>query len=313
MSGLRNVLRASGLLPKRLSHSIELRLKVWADGGFAGDICDIPRAELDWASPKQMISVAALLAEVGRYTPAVEAVERALNRDPQALKRGCYAGLLAVLGAMRPDLAVGHRSEVEAAEKFRRAAGTFVRLVRENAHSIAVVGNSPSELGRRRGQEIDKRNLVIRFNSFSTDPQYRADVGSRVDVWCRDVNYRNMRRRDGEGFQVELVPIPIYWRMKNGQDTLVDALLRGAALEEVPQTLHAELRERLEAPPSSGLSILYWLRSILGSLDEVLVAGFSLTDQVDGPTHYSKVPRLRAMPPHDWTRERVLFDELVRA
>ena len=306
-------LLARGFRSKPFNAVLEAHLAPWRDGEFAGNNCDIPKSMLTGASPTQMISAAALLAEVGRLNDAVLTVERALRLDRHILTRCRYAGLTGVLGAMCPDLVIRHGADVLAAERFRSFAGTFARLVKESDGSIAVVGNSPAELGRGRGEEIDRRRLVVRFNSFSTAPEFRADFGSKVDVWSRDINYRNMRRRDSERFQVELLPIPVYWRVKNGQDALVDAMLRDATIEEVPQTLHSELRTKLGAPPSSGLSVLYWLRELLGSLDDVLIAGFSLSDQVSGPTHYSSVPPLKAPPPHDWQRERAFFDDLIKA
>ena len=49
--------------------------------------------------------------------------------------------------------------------------------------TIALVSNAPSLLGSGFGGEIDKADLVVRFNRFTTEG-YEADVGSRTDVYA---------------------------------------------------------------------------------------------------------------------------------
>jgi hypothetical protein len=56
---------------------------------------------------------------------------------------------------------------------------------------------------------------------------------------------------------------------------------------------------------------LFWIRAILGSLDGVLITGFSMVDQLDGPTHYNQAPERARPPPHAWLEEKKMFDRLV--
>lgn len=49
--------------------------------------------------------------------------------------------------------------------------------------SIAIVGNSPCAIGLNKGSEIDKNDLVIKFNNFSNSGKYQKDYGTRNDIW----------------------------------------------------------------------------------------------------------------------------------
>ncbi|MDR1370515.1 MAG: glycosyltransferase family 29 protein [Dysgonamonadaceae bacterium] len=54
--------------------------------------------------------------------------------------------------------------------------------------TVACVGNSPSELGKGRGQEIDAHDVVIRFNNFDVGPEYSADYGEKTSIWVRNMS-----------------------------------------------------------------------------------------------------------------------------
>ncbi len=49
--------------------------------------------------------------------------------------------------------------------------------------TIAIVGNNGSELGKGKGKEIDKHDVVIRFNNFPNG--YEDDYGKKTNIWVR--------------------------------------------------------------------------------------------------------------------------------
>lgn len=55
--------------------------------------------------------------------------------------------------------------------------------------TICVVGNFPSELNKNNGTNIDKNDVVIRFNDFPIGNEYIADYGSKTNVWVVANNF----------------------------------------------------------------------------------------------------------------------------
>jgi hypothetical protein len=91
----------------------------------------------------------------------------------------------------------------------------------------------------------------------------------------------------------------------------IEYMQRNEPLDIVPVSLLSTLAVACGAPPSSGITTLAWIESILDSLDGVSVCGFALTDQKDGLKHYFKNPERKKAAPHDWNKEREIFDRML--
>lgn len=210
-------------------------------------------------------------------------------------------------------------AEREALEKARRR---FARAERDRHRlwqrladpglSIAVVGNSPVELGRGRGPEIDSHDIVVRFNHFSLAPGYVADYGRKVSVIVRsgaeDPSYdlHMSQNRDTIISGLRLAEITGGWKTFN---KLSD---RGIPVSWFPQDMAQPLADLLHARPSSGTYFLQTLRHFRQDLRNVDFYGFAFTDQTGaeaGPAHY--FDSARPSLPHDWQHERRLYDQLV--
>ena len=51
--------------------------------------------------------------------------------------------------------------------------------------TVAVVGNAASIIQQKYGDEIDSVDVVVRINRGGYRfPQYRKQMGTRIDVWC---------------------------------------------------------------------------------------------------------------------------------
>lgn len=196
----------------------------------------------------------------------------------------------------------------------------FEALMRDRSVRIAVVGNSPIEAGRGRGAEIDRHDLVIRFNNYSDDPAYAADYGRRTDVWVRAGSHAGVWRRQPQTYR---------WIVFSGPDRrhhgvrawdVIDVVAGGGHAAFVPTRIATDLSRSLGYAPSAGLLILYWLKCLRGTLTDgsVSLYGFSLDDQPAGEARlYFDRPDEgiadKHVSRHNWTAEARMLHNVVMA
>lgn len=178
--------------------------------------------------------------------------------------------------------------------------------------SIAVVGNSPCELGNKQGGAIDAHDEVVRFNYFELAPEYVEDYGCRLTTHGRgtgaseDLAERSLRAERTVICTYDFIHVPRNWTR------WVELHRRGVQLAALPTGVHQDLQKQLLAEPSLGLAFLSWLRSIRGSLPKDSCFGFSFVDQV-GPD--MNTARYFGGPPpaltHRWNLESAIFERMV--
>lgn len=190
----------------------------------------------------------------------------------------------------------------------------FERELADPSRSIAVVGNSPVGLGLGQGAEIDGHDVVIRFNNYSDDAVHVADYGRRTTVWARAATHTTVWRRPAAAFDFILFTGvdrryhgPKFW-------DVLEAYRAGARPGFVPTRVYVDLVQRLGFPPSGGLQILHWLRSLRGPLVEngVRPYGFRMDDQeANRSTHYFKDLTSRPSYWHNWAAEGAYFRSAI--
>lgn len=139
---------------------------------------------------------------------------------------------------------------------------------------IVVVGNGPSAGEGGLGEEIDKFRTVIRLNCFEIDG-YEKHVGARTDIWAvnlatHDTLLKIIERSDKPdsiGRFLIVLPPPEseagelghfasrFHRLLN----LLDALYPGVSVEWIPSEFAADLRDKIGAQPTLGLTVIAWL------------------------------------------------------
>ena len=62
---------------------------------------------------------------------------------------------------------------------------SLTALLRDQTRSIAIVGNSPCELGSGKGPLIDAHDMVARFNRFSVEGEFARDYGRKCTIHVR--------------------------------------------------------------------------------------------------------------------------------
>lgn len=65
------------------------------------------------------------------------------------------------------------------------AGKTETSVIFAPGQSVVLVGNGPSALLGTRGAQIDRFDVVVRFNRFVL-ASYGEQVGTRTDAWCRN-------------------------------------------------------------------------------------------------------------------------------
>ncbi|MBT9292556.1 glycosyltransferase family 29 protein [Prosthecodimorpha staleyi] len=187
------------------------------------------------------------------------------------------------------------------------------QLLSDRSKTIAVVGNSPVQIGRGAGAEIDAHDIVIRFNNFSEDDRFTVDYGRKTTIWARSGGHIDVWRRPPGGF--EFVLFSGADRRYHGAQAwdVLETERAGGRAAFVPTRIFVELVKALDRVPSAGLLILHWLRKIRGPLAAggVSYYGFKLTDQNDGTNRHYFANPTQAKGRHDWDAEAAYLATVI--
>lgn len=288
--------------PAAISARIALAARIGATRETLADLIG-QIARLPGSPPKAAIRMASLLHMSGR--------------------RDLFASLLdaspALRSAARQDAVAAHLvAEVEGVslldEPARSTAGRLVALEQDNdafwrrmarpQARIAVVGNSPCEIGRDRGAEIDAHDVVMRFNGAPDGGEHAADYGARCDVRMMS---GSLFDASAEAFGGPVVAMRQAHLLQGGLAYLDRAAALGRTLVFLSGVVEHRLAAELAQVPSSGLTALAQLREARGSLSGVSCFGFSMVDLLADSSagHY-----FGAAGPgsHAWRAERALLD-----
>lgn len=197
--------------------------------------------------------------------------------------------------------------------KLGQGLDRFVALLSDPARRIAVIGNSPCELGRGRGPEIDGHDVVIRFTRFSTAAAYQQDYGSRTDIIITKFT-------DEEALPLfETLPPEVmlmfwrpHWLFNNRRWTNTLAAARGGrTIGFIPHAERVRMTRRIGASPSTGM-LLIGMMERFRRLDRSSFFGFSFVDQLadDRRAHYYDERTPSEI--HDWHEEARLFEQMFQ-
>lgn len=176
--------------------------------------------------------------------------------------------------------------------------------------SIAIVGNGPSEIGKCKGIEIDKHDIVIRFNNFETN-NFEKDYGTRTDIWCCNLNYDIKPRR--EFFKMVLLPEEIDHKFISKIDLLADAVNKGSIIYNYGAEHLEGLNKDYYDQPTFGLRLIFRLSKILDSFDNVDFYGFNFCKDIQDSytTHYFKSRNLQYEKLHNLMAETEYLTQFI--
>lgn len=177
---------------------------------------------------------------------------------------------------------------------------SFVKYLRRK--SIAIVGNSPCELGKNKGMEIDSHDVVIRFNNFSIDEKYINDYGKKTNVWALTPALNSIMERENISFDFVLCAHTNRKTPMNRFNILKNWIFSGANVAQIP-CIDILIKYDIRVM-SMGLIVALW---ILENIDfkKMNLYGFSLKEQERGVTHYFEgdPSKGKILPIHKWDQE----------
>lgn len=158
-----------------------------------------------------------------------------------------------------------------------------------NAKSIAIVGNSPNELGKKKGKEIDAHDLVIRLNKFQTEG-FEQDYGSKVDIWSKVFSCLYLPPSAYPQTKPLNVILYNYWNMNFqihlfNPKSIADYPLCFSTVETYKK-INSVVTPAIPLPTTGYYTIL-WVYSLLKNFDHVDLYGFSILDgNLNNYSHY---------------------------
>jgi len=180
----------------------------------------------------------------------------------------------------------------------------FAELLRRTrSMGICVVGNGGNLKGAGRGDWIDSHGLVVRFNRFRCAESNVTDIGARTQIWVGAPGYSGAPPDQAEW--VVISGPDMRFRRQNWEPQR-DRLELDRPVLTVPLVLWRSLATSLCAPPSAGLLMLAWIRTMLGSWEGVVTVGMGVTPSADLPYHHAD-PAQKAVGRHNWGAERLLL------
>ena len=135
--------------------------------------------------------------------------------------------------------------------------------------NIAIIGNGPCELGRKKGIEIDNHDIVIRFNNYELK-NHEDDYGSKTDIWMNCVwNDKTIVRVDENKDKLCIFGGSSYLRntISEPEISMIEKIIKYHKnnIYYFPRKNNIKLKEFAKIPaPSSGL-IMIW--NVLNEMD----------------------------------------------
>lgn len=209
-----------------------------------------------------------------------------------------YPVLLALLSDGYADL-----SAISSAHRHISRASPLDSMLRSlSGNTVAIVGNSPAELGKSNGKKIDNTDFVVRFNNLAKLHNHYKDYGKKTDLWIVSPSFRihknpsNCNRIGVSGLNPDMKPCR-YWESFAQLDT---------EPHYFPSRVWYRLVKHLEAPPSAGLMMLTCALESLPKTTSINLYGFSaIADEPEVKNHYAD--NISKSDRHNWTAEKNLI------
>lgn len=195
----------------------------------------------------------------------------------------------------------------------------FAEIIKNK--SIALVGNGPQQNGRKTGKEIDSHNIVIRFNRFANEEQYKEDLGEKTDIWV-GFNKIPLTIRDTSNISYYILGTDIYNENTTHEanpdlwDNLYDFIEKGGKVLSYPYDIRKEVADLIHIP-TSGFLMIYWIKKNKPEFDKSNCYAFAFLDENQtqdvGQTwvHFDQKNYKNVRMNHSLAKEKVLIDKIL--
>lgn len=256
---------------------------------------------------KLKLLLAAMFAEIGQFHAVMKYRREA--RELGAVEKNFM--FLRYRLRQRGETKALDNYRFEQFDKLVGYKGTFKKLVLDAEGDVCIVGNGPSMLGKKLGEEIDNHKIVVRFNSYNTEYPHSEDYGCKTDVWVRMPFHPYVKNEPESGHQLIMFSgSNRYYRSYTEWDSLFELIEMGFPVEFFDPKTFYELQAELGSPPTAGLMLCYMLYKIIGPLKPSNFYGFSYLDDDTEQYHYSD-KTADAGKRHDWSIEADFFKTLL--
>lgn len=177
--------------------------------------------------------------------------------------------------------------------------------------SLAIIGNSGREIGRKRGKEIDAHDVIIRFNNFSVSPPFDVDYGQKVDVVVRIA--KDEPKYNGYSHNRDIILSGLRFLNNYTNWSLVRRLIaQGCRVAVFPTEFQEQLINILRRSPSAGLTVSWIAAKLRPGSSNVSHYGFSFLDQIGkNPASAHYFEQVRPTGRHAWSAEAEVFQKIT--
>lgn len=157
-----------------------------------------------------------------------------------------------------------------------RKNNLFMNYIR--GKSIAIVGNGPQELNRKKGKEIDAHDVVIRFNYYKQQG-FEEDYGTKTDIWVKNHEIQATKISNDVDFVVLKLD---YWHSAVNLDRL-KLNLKNVNNVDCIQMQHKKISrlymEDILHDPTLGFYVITSIFKEFGNFNNIDFYGFSFLEE----------------------------------
>ncbi|MCD9504152.1 hypothetical protein GLP37_18425 [Photobacterium phosphoreum] len=311
---LDNLLKSYNL-SKSVKVLIDYVKSSWAINGVTPELikyCDILYRKKNDLASVDFILLSSIDCDAGRITLAKRKALEALDKDKNVFDKYQSLPVLSLLYTLDNDKYLYCKYAFDVINHIKNNSDILIdNLI--NAKSFAIVGNGPSELESCNGDLIDSKDFVLRFNAYNTDYPLSIDYGSKTDAWMRAGNYIDLPRRSLNKLSFTIISgYNNIYRSTMGFDDYYDSFISNHPVTIIPNYIYEELIFKLNAMPSAGLAVLYYIYKNIGKIPKDSVFGFSYGNQPKNSSHhYFYNSKSKNHYNHDWNAEAIILAEII--